>query len=63
MNMLRKSTSAKAVSCVGEAYELRAHNWIGVIALIIDNQELTLVGTPPANFIAASWHGAREEEK
>jgi hypothetical protein len=63
MNMLRKSASIKAVSCVGKAYELRARNWMGVIALIIDNQQLTLVGTPPANSIAASWHGAREEEK
>jgi hypothetical protein len=60
--MLRESASVKAVSCVGKAYELHARNWMGVITLIIDNQQLTLVGTPLANFIAASWHGASERQ-
>jgi hypothetical protein len=30
------------------------------ITLVIDNQQLTFVGTPPAHSIAASWHGASE---
>jgi hypothetical protein len=34
----------------------------GDITLVVDNQQLTFVGTSPASSIAASWHGASERQ-
>jgi len=60
MNILRIERSGQSTYCVGKAYGIATCDWIGYIPLVIDNQWLTPIGTPPANVIAASWHCAWE---
>src|SRR2546430_10270393 len=62
MNILRNSRSGQSNYCVGKAYGIAAGGCCSHIAFVVNNQALTLVGTRCANVIAASWHGAREEE-
>jgi hypothetical protein len=54
--------ASQAVSCVGKAYGIAVGGCCSHIAFVVNNQALTLVGTPCAVVVGASWHGAREEE-